>query len=226
MNHPRNRQPYQGSQPDQRRGGSSFPRGTSRGRTNYRSSPATHRPYPTSVPSISQVIPGASVSIVLKKDQPTGHETQGIVQDVLTKGDHPRGIKVRLVGGLVGRVQRLGGPPSTQGADTTAGKSTSSSRTAASGEAAPVNRGSHFSSKYSDVRLEPEYPSEPPPRSLADYIVFPPDDADDARLEESRDDGDEVVPEFASANAQCPMCEEFEGDEVAVTHHIEQVHLT
>jgi uncharacterized repeat protein (TIGR03833 family) len=54
----------------------------------------------------SDVAPGADVSVVLKEDQPTGKQTRGIVQDLLTKSPfHPRGIKVRLQGGKVGRVQ-------------------------------------------------------------------------------------------------------------------------
>ncbi|MDD2673215.1 MAG: YwbE family protein [Syntrophales bacterium] len=52
--------------------------------------------------------PGAKVLIVLKKDQPTGKLTEGIVQDILTnKTNHPRGIKVRLTSGQVGRVQKI-----------------------------------------------------------------------------------------------------------------------
>ncbi|HME00248.1 MAG TPA: YwbE family protein [Terriglobia bacterium] len=54
----------------------------------------------------SDVTRGADVSVVLKEDQPTGKQTRGIVQDLLTKSAfHPRGIKVRLQGGKVGRVQ-------------------------------------------------------------------------------------------------------------------------
>jgi uncharacterized repeat protein (TIGR03833 family) len=50
--------------------------------------------------------PGLSVEIVLKKDQPTGKLTQGVVKDILTKSPiHPRGIKVRLQDGQIGRVQ-------------------------------------------------------------------------------------------------------------------------
>ena len=52
--------------------------------------------------------PGTKVLIVLKDDQPTGDLTLGIVKDILTsKKQHPRGIKVRLTNGLVGRVQEI-----------------------------------------------------------------------------------------------------------------------
>jgi len=51
---------------------------------------------------------GGEVDIVLKKDQPTGKLTRGKVKDILT-GDsfHPRGVKVRLEDGQVGRVQKI-----------------------------------------------------------------------------------------------------------------------
>jgi len=54
----------------------------------------------------SDVARGADVSVVRKEDQPTGKQTRGIVQDLLTKSPfHPHGIKVRLQDGQVGRVQ-------------------------------------------------------------------------------------------------------------------------
>lgn len=52
--------------------------------------------------------PGSEVSIVLKQDQRTGKLTKGIVKDILTKSPtHPHGIKVRLMDGQVGRVQKI-----------------------------------------------------------------------------------------------------------------------
>ncbi|MBX3084099.1 MAG: YwbE family protein [Anaerolineae bacterium] len=56
----------------------------------------------------SEIRPGITVSIVLKQDQRTGKLTRGIVKDILTKSaTHPHGIKVRLVDGQVGRVQKI-----------------------------------------------------------------------------------------------------------------------
>lgn len=56
----------------------------------------------------SNIKPGIRVKIVLKKDQPTGVLTEGIVKDILTNSAvHPRGIKVRLEDGQVGRVQEI-----------------------------------------------------------------------------------------------------------------------
>lgn len=51
---------------------------------------------------------GVLVDIVLKKDQPTGKLTRGTVARILTNSaTHPRGIKVQLTDGQVGRVQNI-----------------------------------------------------------------------------------------------------------------------
>ncbi|MBU0927515.1 MAG: YwbE family protein [Spirochaetes bacterium] len=56
----------------------------------------------------SSIRPGARVSIVLKEDQRTGRLTEGVVRDILTNSPtHPRGVKVRLESGLVGRVKEI-----------------------------------------------------------------------------------------------------------------------
>jgi uncharacterized repeat protein (TIGR03833 family) len=50
--------------------------------------------------------PGLVVDVILKKDQSTGKLTRGVVRDILTNSAvHPRGIKVRLRDGQVGRVK-------------------------------------------------------------------------------------------------------------------------
>ncbi|HXO20575.1 MAG TPA: YwbE family protein [Thermoanaerobaculia bacterium] len=55
--------------------------------------------------------PGLEVEVVLKQDQRTGKRTRGVVRDILTNSPfHPRGIKVRLRTGQVGRVQEILGP--------------------------------------------------------------------------------------------------------------------
>ncbi len=59
----------------------------------------------------ANIKPGLRVRIVLKKDQPTGQLTEGIVKDILTNSPtHPHGIKVRLTSGEVGRVKEILGP--------------------------------------------------------------------------------------------------------------------
>lgn len=51
---------------------------------------------------------GATVDVVLKVDQPTGKLTRGVVKSILTDSKtHPRGIKVMLADGKVGRVQDI-----------------------------------------------------------------------------------------------------------------------
>lgn len=51
---------------------------------------------------------GTHVLVVQKQDQPTGKLTEGIVERILTNSpNHPHGIKVRLVGGIVGRVKEI-----------------------------------------------------------------------------------------------------------------------
>ncbi|RPI20580.1 MAG: YwbE family protein [Acidobacteria bacterium] len=58
----------------------------------------------------AQIRPGARVRVVQKQDQRSGNLTEGIVQDILTKSPtHPHGIKVRLQGGIVGRVKEIVG---------------------------------------------------------------------------------------------------------------------
>lgn len=101
MQRPRNRQPP----PSNQRG--SYPPSRSRGSGGGRGITTTPPHAPRPVPTTAQVHPGTAVSIILKADQPTGHQVHGIVGELLTRGDHPRGIKVRLRDGRVGRVQGL-----------------------------------------------------------------------------------------------------------------------
>lgn len=56
----------------------------------------------------SDIKPGARVRVVQKQDQRSGRLTEGTVQDILTNSaSHPHGIKVRLAGGVVGRVKAI-----------------------------------------------------------------------------------------------------------------------
>ena len=75
-----------------------------------------------SVPPFSALRPGVPVNIVLKQHQRTGQLTAGHVAQVLTSGDHPRGVKVRLTDGQVGRVQALNSGLPTKFLDDTEGK--------------------------------------------------------------------------------------------------------
>ncbi|KAG6017936.1 hypothetical protein E4U54_000009 [Claviceps lovelessii] len=191
MNRPRNRQ----SRKDTRHSGPPSPH----------RSPATPQQAAGTVPTLLQVVPGASVFIVLKKDQSTGKETAGVVAELLTRGNHPRGIKVRLQNGQVGRVQRMG-------------TSSAAPTDAAGMHHNKATRPTRFSHRYTDVRNDSDYPSEPPSRSLTDF--FPPSPGESSGV----DSGAERAR--ASVAVHCPFCDSFEGDEIAVTRHIEREHLT
>ena len=63
----------------------------------------------------ADIRPGQQVEIVLKKDQPTGRRTRGVVRRILTNSPtHPHGIKVMLEDGQVGRVQAVLDAPAPQ----------------------------------------------------------------------------------------------------------------
>ncbi|KAM0756436.1 hypothetical protein T439DRAFT_352123 [Meredithblackwellia eburnea MCA 4105] len=77
--------------------------------SNARSSFASRGPTGHGKPPPHRLlIPGSTnVKIILKQDQPTGRTVEGTVKEVLTRGDHPRGVKVRLTDGRVGRVVEI-----------------------------------------------------------------------------------------------------------------------
>ncbi|RYP09634.1 hypothetical protein DL764_001176 [Monosporascus ibericus] len=189
------------------------------------------------VPRTTEVIPGAHVSIVLKADQRTGREVQGTVRDVLTRGDHHRGIKVRLTDGRIGRVQRMTPGNSDSSASppdaTAAGSSVSPSCeiTTLTGGPLPGRRGQH--PRYRDVRLDEPLDVPPERVDLGAYIVpnrrkgkaskgsssdQPGNSTDGSNAARSNNSG--AVAEVASATATCPVCNAFEGDEAAVAHHV------
>ena len=59
-----------------------------------------------SPPPRSAIRPGIAVWVIEKKNYGTMNYTQGVVKDILSSvGRHPRGIKVRLTDGTIGRVQ-------------------------------------------------------------------------------------------------------------------------
>lgn len=61
-----------------------------------------------SVTKRSEIKIGARVQVVEKQNQRSGALTEGIVARILTPGvNHPRGIKVMLEDGRVGRVQKI-----------------------------------------------------------------------------------------------------------------------
>ncbi|KAH7407987.1 hypothetical protein BKA64DRAFT_436439 [Cadophora sp. MPI-SDFR-AT-0126] len=217
------------------RGRGSRPRGGFNDRSTFSSGLS-------SVPTIQQVIPGSSVSIVLKIDQPTGRQVQGTVAELLTRGDHPRGIKVRLQDGRVGRVQRMASEEEARvGSEGLSGLGRNGEADGDAGDGSGrmgigsgmkgEQVGGFTGRKYGDYRLDA--PDEPPASelSLEDYIVTK-GNRKNRRGKNSQKETDAVVSNNDGAedgqnesNPQstttlCPVCGDFEGDEVAVAHHI------
>ncbi|KAH7877255.1 uncharacterized protein C8R40DRAFT_1159751 [Lentinula edodes] len=157
------------------------------------------------VPTVRQVISGAHVSIVLKIDQPTGHQVQGTVAEVLTSGDHPRGIKVKLVDGRVGRVQRM-----ITEAEAKAGSSglTNLDR---NGEPSVTSHlaASSNQSCFRNSFIRQESGMNPTP------VGF--------NLEQGAGNcGQDFGRTSSDSTTQiCPVCYDFEGDEVAIAHHVD-----
>ena len=116
------------------------------------------------VPRMSQLRQGVKVNVVLKADQRSGRLTTGHVSDILTKGDHPRGIKVRLTDGQIGRVQSLA-------------SNTLSSQSNGSQPATPVDSSQNSFTISNNFRFQDDYRNDPTPeesRSLEDYIKVKP----------------------------------------------------
>ncbi|CAK7200099.1 hypothetical protein SEUCBS139899_002788 [Sporothrix eucalyptigena] len=149
------------------------------------------------VPTIAQVVPGAYVHIVLKQDQPTGRTVHGVVQNVLTRGNHPRGIKVRLSDGRVGRVQTMG---SADGVD-----SPSVPPAFASSDTNDAPREQIGLDAY--IRT---WPKQQKRRGQGSVYPFPAEAATAAAAS---------TPTPATTT-KCPVCNDFEGDEAAVSHHV------
>ncbi|KAI1192088.1 hypothetical protein F5B17DRAFT_425752 [Nemania serpens] len=187
------------------------------------------------IPKTHQVIPGAHVKIVLKADQRTGRQVQGTVQNVLTRGDHHRGIKVRLTDGRIGRVQSMASAvesdSSTQPSSTD--NSNPSPFTLQALENVRESRGQGRRPRYHDVRLEEPLDVAPEQTDLSAYIVAPKrkgrgkkrsnanqtnEVVDSEENTNSNDHG--ATMEVNSAVATCPVCGTFEGDETAVAHHV------
>ncbi|PYH84585.1 hypothetical protein BO82DRAFT_399416 [Aspergillus uvarum CBS 121591] len=166
------------------------------------------------VPTIKEVLPGANVNIILKADQPTGRTVSGTIADVLTRGNHPRGIKVRLTDGRVGRVQSMSSGIGGQSADP------------ASATEFASTAGFSWGRASRDRRTE----ADEPPRNIGldAYITTPSRQKRRSGRGEGAGvgglDGDAVAVAAAAAAAApvvtCPVCGGFEGDEAAVAYHV------
>lgn len=189
------------------------------------------------VPTIREVVPGAGVNIVLKADQPTGRTVQGTIGDVLTRGNHPRGIKVRLTDGRVGRVQSM----SSSAAASTSGQPSGSTTVAGGSQEATVPEGYAAGSRPfrgrrrdggGDIRYSENQDLPPQQIGLDAYVK------EKKPKKRGRGKGNSGTNEATAAeddvpvgdsgidsrappeSATCPVCGEFEGDEAAVAHHV------
>lgn len=189
------------------------------------------------VPTIREVVPGAGVNIVLKADQPTGRTVQGVIGDVLTRGNHPRGIKVRLTDGRVGRVQTM----SSTAASSSGQPSGPTTSFVGGTQEATIHEGQASGSRPirgrrrdggGDIRYTEDQDLPPQQIGLDAYVKEKKpkkrgrgkgnSGTDGATA--AQDDlpaGDSAVDSQAPPeSATCPVCGEFEGDEAAVAHHV------
>ena len=120
------------------------------------------------VPKMSQLRPGVHVNVVLKAHQQSGKLTTGQISEILTRGDHPRGIKVRLHSGEIGRVQSL----SLSSEPFAAAQAPPHEQTSAVSEYG--NSPNHFGERRRErFTSQEDYRQDPSPlgsRSLAEYI--------------------------------------------------------
>jgi len=131
----------------------------------------------TSVPKYSTLGPRVSVNVVLKADQRTGKLTRGTIANILTKGDHPRGVKVRLESGAIGRVQSL--VVASSQSQLSHDPQISTMKDVKQGQSSSyIENPPHGSIASRNYRFQEDFrTTEPPPpsevASLADYIKAP-----------------------------------------------------
>ncbi|KAF4816464.1 hypotheticall protein [Colletotrichum tropicale] len=168
------------------------------------------------VPTTATVVRGASVNIVLKADQPTGRTVSGTVQDVLTRGNHPRGIKVRLSDGRVGRVQSHAGPQQ-------AGTSSADQQQELSGEAGPAF-GDRRGPRGRQGRRQEQDGEVPSAQVGLDAYIRPAKQKKGGRggaaQAAAAPENEDTAAAAASEVVTCPVCGTFEGDAAAVEHHV------
>ncbi|KAK1979513.1 hypothetical protein LZ30DRAFT_596713 [Colletotrichum cereale] len=168
------------------------------------------------VPTIATVVRGASVNIVLKADQPTGRTVTGTVQDVLTRGNHPRGIKVRLADGRIGRVQSHAGAQPDLSSVSNQEPAGVGAGLAGFADSRPPRRGQG---------PRPEADADLPPSQVGlEAFIRPAKQKSGGRGRPAADSGTGAagaVPCTAASEAvTCPVCGDFEGDAAAVEHHV------
>ncbi|KAF9741622.1 hypothetical protein PMIN06_004808 [Paraphaeosphaeria minitans] len=172
------------------------------------------------VPAYSAINPGSPVSLVLKIDQPTGRQVTGIVADLLTRGDHPRGVKVRLRDGRVGRVQKLVGEnDGLAGEEAAGGIGANLGRDAENGVGGRGGRGAGGFRHERDIREDDEYLYDEGRVQGRELGLFTQLEDADRKYQESV--GRATGGGGGGEIAVCPVCGKFEGDERAVAFHVE-----
>ncbi|KEZ39162.1 Uncharacterized protein SAPIO_CDS9815 [Scedosporium apiospermum] len=172
------------------------------------------------VPTTAEVVIGAQVNIVLKADQPTGRTVTGTVGSVLTRGNHPRGIKVRLVDGRVGRVQTMArGSASTEDSGTYAGQEELGGSLAAAGDAQNILGGALLSVDGTANETESRPPRRggrrrndeayqpPPPQGIGlDAYIRPAKQNRRRRQESTQSSEDALQQPAASTSGEIVTC--------------------
>ncbi|KAH7382297.1 hypothetical protein BKA66DRAFT_559829 [Pyrenochaeta sp. MPI-SDFR-AT-0127] len=212
-----NRQPREGG------------RGRGRGSSNPSSNANNTRPPRPraeyhSVPSFAAIRVGSGVSIVLKEDQPTGHQVRGIVADLLTRGDHPRGVKVRLRDGRVGRVQRLVSEVDGERGEALVGGAGAGLGRNGEGASSRGVGGMVGGRVERDIREDDEYLYDEERSTGGDVGYFAALEEADKQYERRKGGRGQpsAAPQSKGDIAVCPVCGEFEGDELAVAHHVDE----
>jgi len=182
------------------------------------------------VPRYQELRVGTQVSIVLKADQKSGKRTIGTIQTILTSGDHPRGIKVCLSTGQIGRVQEVVNPGIT------------STITSADYVIPSSSNESRFTGRYRDIRLDSQLEQPDSEIDLFAYVKpakvkrnkqkqdenntkdapFSDSQADDTDNVEAMTGDIKVITNEHDGIVKCPVCNEFSGDEMAVSYHVQK----
>lgn len=185
------------------------------------------------VPTTREVIPGARANIVLKPDQPTGRTVSGVIKDVLTRGDHHRGIKVRLADGRIGRVQSMASLSQDQTSDSPIGNNSTEleqpQQFAMGGDGGRTGARGGGQFKFErDVREDGFAP--PPATSLGlDAYIKPAKQKRGHGRGAGRATDMSTTTSSATSSAEsapttdvstCPVCNDFTGDETAIAHHV------
>lgn len=160
------------------------------------------------VTQYNQVKPGQIVSIVLKADQRTGRQVQGTVSQLLTRHNHPRGIKVKLTDGRVGRVQKIGGNMSNSNTNPWADATSQGNPYASSDQQQSGLNQTYFANDSSNQHQQTSYGHIPNQGSQQQGYSAPqgPPPSQGVR----RSDTDQLLAQQSDAGAQVETMQQYE----------------